>query len=54
MKKEEVKYNCKHFEGDIPCKPNKLHDVQCNNCSHYEQDINAIIQLNTKEEKSNK
>jgi len=50
MKKEEVKYNCKHFEGDIPCKPNKLHDVQCNNCSHYEQDINAIIQLNTKEE----
>ena len=50
MKKEEVKYNCKHFEGDIPCKPNKLYDVQCNNCSHYEQDINAIIQLNTKEE----
>ena len=50
MKIGEVKYNCKHFEGDIPCKPNKLHNVQCNNCSHYEQDINAIIQLNTKEE----
>ena len=39
MKKEEVKYDCKHFEGHIPCKPNKMYDVQCNNCSNYEQDI---------------
>ena len=49
MKKEEVKYDCKHFEGHIPCKPNKMYDVQCNNCSNYEQDIDAIIELNTKE-----
>lgn len=49
MKKEEVKYDCKHFEGHIPCKPNKMYDVQCNNCSNYEQDIDAIIEVNTKE-----
>ena len=49
MKKEEVKYDCKHFEGHVPCKPNKMYDVQCNNCSNYEQDIDAIIELNTKE-----
>ena len=49
MKKEEVKYDCKHFEGHIPCKPNKIYDLQCNNCSNYEQDIDAIIELNTKE-----
>ena len=49
MKKEEVKNDCKHFEGHIPCKPNKMYDVQCNNCSNYEQDIDAIIELNKKE-----
>ncbi|MEJ6748658.1 MAG: glycosyltransferase family 9 protein [Flavobacteriales bacterium] len=49
MKKEEVKYDCKHFEGHIPCKPNKMYDVQCDNCSHYVQDIDAIIEVNTKE-----
>jgi len=49
MKKEEVKYDCRHFEGHIPCKPNKLHNVQCNNCSYYEQDIDTIIELETKE-----
>ena len=50
MKKEEVKYDCRHFEGHIPCKPNKLYDVQCDNCSHYEIDKNAIIKLNTKKD----
>ena len=49
MKKEEVKYDCSHFEGHIPCKPNKMHNVQCNNCSHYEQDSKKIIELNSKE-----
>jgi len=49
MKKEEVKYNCSHFEGHIPCKPNKMHNVQCNNCSHYEQDSKKIIEFNSKE-----
>ena len=49
MRKEEVKYDCSHFQGHIPCKPNKLHDVQCDNCSHYEYDADAIIHLDSKQ-----
>ena len=48
MQKEDVKYDCSHFEGHIPCKANKEFDVQCDNCSHYIQDISSIIHLNTK------
>ena len=47
MKKEAVKYDCRHFEGHIPCKPNKQFDVQCDNCSHYDKDTSAIINLDT-------
>jgi heptosyltransferase-2 len=32
---KEVKFDCFHFKGAIPCKPNKLHGVDCVNCSHY-------------------
>ena len=49
MNKEAVKYDCSHFEGYIPCKPNKQFDVQCDNCSHYEKNTSAIINLDTKE-----
>jgi ADP-heptose:LPS heptosyltransferase len=49
VKKEDVKYDCSHFEGHIPCKPNKQFDVQCDNCSHYEKNTSAIINLDTKE-----
>ena len=48
MKKETVKYDCSHFEGHIPCKPNKQFDVQCDNCSYYDQDTSTIIFLDTK------
>ena len=48
MQKEDVKYDCSHFEGHIPCNPNKEFDVQCDNCSHYTQDISSIIHLDTK------
>ncbi len=48
MQKEDVKYDCSHFEGHIPCNPNKEFDVQCDNCSHYDQDISSIIHLDTK------
>ena len=48
MQKEDVKYDCSHFEGHIPCNPNKEFDVQCDNCSHYNQDISSIIHLDTK------
>ena len=49
MRKEEVRYDCSHFQGHIPCEPNKLHDVQCNNCSHYEYDPSAILNLDSKQ-----
>ena len=47
MRSKDVKYDCSHFEGHIPCKPNKQFDVQCDNCSHYDKDISVIINLDT-------
>jgi len=49
MKKEAVKYDCRHFEGHIPCKPNKLYNMQCDDCSHYDASESAITFLDTKE-----
>ena len=49
MRSKDVKYDCSHFEGYIPCKPNKKFDVQCDNCSHYDKDSSAIINLDTQE-----
>ena len=49
MRSIDVKYDCSHFEGHIPCKPNKNFDVQCDNCSHYDKDSSAIINLDTQE-----
>ena len=49
MRKEDVKYDCSHFEGHIPCKPNKKFDVQCDNCSHYDQDKSLILHLETQD-----
>ena len=43
MKKEDVKYDCRHFEGHIPCKPNKLYDVQCDDCSYYDKVTPRIL-----------
>jgi len=48
MKKEAVKYDCRHFEGHIPCKPNKLYNMQCDDCSHYDASESAITFLYTK------
>ena len=47
MRSKDVKYDCSHFEGHIPCKPNKKFDVQCDNCSHYDKDTSAILNLDT-------
>lgn len=47
MKKEDVKYDCSHFQGHIPCKPNKEFDVQCDDCSYYDKDISSITHLET-------
>ncbi|MDA3912402.1 MAG: glycosyltransferase family 9 protein [Bacteroidales bacterium] len=31
----QVKFDCKHFKGYIPCKPNKLENAECSTCKHY-------------------
>jgi len=49
MKIKDLKFDCRHFEGHIPCKPNKLHDVQCDDCSHYDKNTSSIIVLDNKE-----
>ena len=49
MQKEDVKYDCIYFKGHIPCNPNKQFDVQCDNCSHYDQDKSLILHLETKD-----
>jgi ADP-heptose:LPS heptosyltransferase len=49
VNKEEVKYDCSHFEGHIPCKPNKQFDVQCDDCAHYNATKSSLGKLDTKE-----
>ena len=31
----QIKTDCLHFRGDIPCKPHKQHGVHCASCDHY-------------------
>ncbi|MFT7463282.1 MAG: ADP-heptose:LPS heptosyltransferase, partial [Pseudohongiellaceae bacterium] len=34
---DELKTDCRHFNGDRPCKPHKLHGVVCSSCvEHYD------------------
>lgn len=33
----EVKTDCRHFKGYIPCKPHKVHNVKCDNCNYYDR-----------------
>ena len=32
---EHLKFDCKHFRGEIPCKPNKLRSKTCDTCDEY-------------------
>lgn len=31
----DLKFDCRHFKGHIPCKPNKLRDKVCRSCDEY-------------------
>jgi ADP-heptose:LPS heptosyltransferase len=35
MEIENVKFDCKHFKGHIPCVPNKNKDAVCDTCDDY-------------------
>lgn len=48
MKLSDLKFDCRHFRGDIPCKPHKLHGVHCveadgSDCSHYDPTEERIL-----------
>jgi ADP-heptose:LPS heptosyltransferase len=43
-----LKTDCRHFRGDIPCTPHKLHGVHCvdergNDCPHYDRVEKKIL-----------
>lgn len=45
MQFEDVKQDCKHFRGNIPCKPNKVNGSTCNACSDYVQISKRILMI---------
>jgi heptosyltransferase-2 len=38
-----INQDCKHFLGYIPCKPSKIHNIQCSNCSFYEKSEGDLL-----------
>lgn len=41
----DVKYDCRHFRGHIPCAPNKLRGKVCNSCDEYEKVTKKILMI---------
>lgn len=35
MKYSDIKFDCLHFKGEIPCLPNKLRNKMCDSCDEY-------------------
>jgi len=35
--------DCRHFRGDVPCKPHKQHGVHCDGCSYYDPTDSHIL-----------
>ena len=38
-----IKFDCRHFRGEIPCKPNKLRDKVCPTCDEYDKVQTRIL-----------
>ncbi len=36
MNVSDIKFDCRHFRGDVPCLPNKLRNKQCADCDEYD------------------
>lgn len=34
---EKINLDCRHFRGDIPCKPHKEYRVHCDGCEYYDK-----------------
>lgn len=43
MNSNEIKFDCLHFRGTVPCKPNKLRNVSCPTCPEYVQVNKKIL-----------
>ncbi|HEX2616859.1 MAG TPA: glycosyltransferase family 9 protein [Flavobacteriales bacterium] len=38
-----IHFDCRHFRGHIPCKPNKLRGRECDGCPEYERPAKRIL-----------
>lgn len=38
-----IHFDCRHFKGHIPCKPNKAHGYECGDCPVYEVPAKRIL-----------
>lgn len=43
LKTSDIKYDCRHFRGEIPCRPNKLRDKICPTCDEYDKIQTRIL-----------
>ena len=43
MDYKEIKFDCKHFKGSLPCKPNKEFNFICQGCSAYQKIERKIL-----------
>jgi ADP-heptose:LPS heptosyltransferase len=41
----KIKIDCRHYCGDIPCSPHKLHGVHCPDCPHHDPVKGRILIL---------
>jgi len=37
------KSDCRHFKGDLPCKPHKDYGVKCSDCNYYDETKGIIL-----------
>lgn len=43
IKVEDLKFDCRHFRGGIPCRPNKLRNKTCLSCDEYDPITKRIL-----------
>ena len=43
IKLSDVKLDCRHFRGSVPCKPNKLYGVMCDDCKYFDKVDKKIL-----------
>ena len=43
MNHNDTKFDCLHFKGSIPCKPNKIDGSICSSCLHYQKIEKKIL-----------